>query len=59
MANVSTQIRMPEELHAQLSEMARRQYRSLNSLMVYLLAEAAEREEDRERERREGASHDD
>ncbi|HZO24691.1 MAG TPA: Arc family DNA-binding protein [Chloroflexota bacterium] len=56
---MSTQIRMPEELHAQLSEMARRQYRSLNSLMVYLLAEAAEREEDRERERREGASHDD
>jgi predicted transcriptional regulator len=51
MRKVSTQLRMPEDLHQRLAEMARRQYRSLNSLMVALLAEAAEREAERERER--------
>ena len=45
---MSTQIRLPEDLHARLSELARRQYRSLNSLMVHLLAQGAEREMERE-----------
>ena len=48
MRKVSTQIRLPEDLHARLSELARRQYRSLNSLMVHLLAQGAEREMERE-----------
>jgi predicted transcriptional regulator len=43
MRKVSTQIRMPEELHQQLERIAKGQYRSLNSLMVQLLAEAANR----------------
>ena len=41
---MSTQIRLPEDLHERLTGLAQRQYRSLNSLMVYLLAEGAERE---------------
>lgn len=50
-ASVSTQIRIPEPLHERLSTMAERQYRSMNSLLVYLLADAVEREERYERER--------
>ena len=46
---MSTQIRMPDELHAQLVDMAKRQYRTLNSLIVSLLAEAAAKEQERER----------
>lgn len=48
---MSTQIRIPEPLHERLSEMAERQYRSMNSLLVYLLADAVAREERYERER--------
>lgn len=44
MRRVSTQIRMPEDLHRHLEQMARRQFRSLNSLIVQTLAELAERD---------------
>ena len=37
MAEVKLQLRLPQELHAELVEAARREERSLNGQIVYLL----------------------
>jgi len=42
MAEVKLQLRLPPELHAALVEMAKREHRSLNGQIVYLLSKATE-----------------
>lgn len=41
MAETKLQLRLPPELHAALVEMAKREQRSLNGQIVYLLSQAA------------------